>query len=110
MSRSISTLFLTTLISFLAAGAAQAENWEGPYAGVHAGLADSDNVFVDVDGFIGPGPGFNDPTATAQPIAGTRFPYDASVFAFGFHAGHDWQNGHFVAGIEANSSRYCRAG
>ncbi len=102
MNRIASFVIKSTLFTALAAGTARAESWEGSYAGVHAGLADSDNVFIDVDGFLGPGPRFDGPIAVVQPGPGARFPYDGSAFAFGFHAGHDWQSGNLVAGIEAD--------
>jgi opacity protein-like surface antigen len=102
MDKSIQFLMMTAGLGLGIgnAGTAQAESWQGPHIGVIVGVAQNDNVFIDVDGFIGPGPGFDNPGGIAQPGAGARFPYGDSAAVYGVLAGYDWQFGNLVAGVE----------
>ncbi len=104
MSKSRNYLKSLSVLAMMVAmtGAANAQSWQGPYGGVHVGVGHSDNVLIDVDGFIGPGPGFVDPGSVIQPGPGARFPHDDSAVAYGAHLGYDWQLGSIVVGLETD--------
>lgn len=100
----------------LAAVPAAAQDWSGPYVGVHMGYADLDedggetvDFDTDLDGTYGDtvftsggadafSPGFCD-GAALNPTASAGCQEDSGGIDVGLRAGYDWQFGQIVAGL-----------
>jgi len=110
-------LLLTTAVASLAmAGAAQAQDWTGPYVGGHLGYATADDdgretiqFDTDLDGRFGDtvnttapanafSPGFCNGRAKSNVPTGGCTEEDDSIDV-GLRAGYDWQFGPMVIGV-----------